>query len=288
MKCTAGGGIGMGVPPRLRQDPRMIEDSAPLIEDPRDPRLDPFRSLRVRTERGEEIAVADGLRVLETLVRLGVRPERLLVVVEAREAVERLLPSPRPEILLVERDVASELVGFRYHQGVMALLPSPRTDRTLQELGDRVVVLDRLEKGENVGAIARSALAFGFTGILFDRAGTPPIGRSSLRASRGAVCALPLRGTADLPAELDALRSEGACLIGGTLRGGVSPQELRSRVEPPLALLLGREGDGLSEEVESRLDERVEIPIDPRIESLNVAAAAAILLATLSGGAARG
>jgi tRNA G18 (ribose-2'-O)-methylase SpoU len=68
----------------------------------------------------------------------------------------------------------------------------------------------------------------------------------------------------------------------------VSPQELRSRVEPPLALLLGREGDGLSEEVEARLDERVEIPIDPRIESLNVAAAAAILLATLSGGAARG
>ncbi len=251
------------------------------ISDSDDPRLAPFRSLRARTERGEEIPVADGLRVLETLVSLGAPIESVVTTPEDLPAVSALLASVSPVteavIFVVARKVVSQLVGYRYHGGVMASLVAPATTIPLEALGGRVIALARLDKGDNVGAIARSALAFGFTGLLFDRAGTSPFGRSALRVSRGTVFGLAVRGTDDLATDLTALAARGVTPVGAVQNGSVEPGALAPMVGGSFALVLGNEGEGLSAAVAETLEVTVGIPIDGRVESLNVAAAAAIL-----------
>jgi len=257
------------------------QELEPEIPDLNDSRLDPFRSLRTRTESGEEIPIGDGLRVLETLVRL---EAPIVSVVTSRrdlDTVHALLGKSSSysevPIHLVTRSLASELVGYRHHGGVMTAL-SPRDDSKLSELGDRVVALSRLDKGENVGAVARSALGFGFTGLLFDPRGVSPYGRSAIRVSRGSCYGLAVRRAGHLGEELQRLGEAGYVRVGACLDGREDLDAQLSVLEgKPVCLVVGNEGEGIPRELAPCLDRRVRIPIDDRLDSLNVAAVSAIL-----------
>lgn len=249
-----------------------------------DPRLAPYRSLRARSERGEEIAVADGIRVVATVLSLGVPLASLLAAESELLAVRALLAGSEPSFPLFVAPTAriSELVGYRYHGGVMAAIAALPAPSEREGLGPRVVALGALDKGENVGAIARSALAFGFTGLLLDGAGAGPYQRSSIRASRGTVFGLAVRRSAELGAELRALGTAGHLRIAAESRGGEPIAALEAVRDRPFVVALGSEGHGLTPAVRAEIDLAVTIPIAPAVESLNVAAAAAILLHALS------
>ncbi len=262
----------------------MTSNPPPIsITDPADPRLAPFRSLRVRTEAGGEIPVAEGLRVLTALVAYGAPLRSVVTTPRDLPAVEALIsPAGSVPIAVADRAIVSDLIGYRFHGGVLAALEPPATAIPLTALGSRIVALDRLDKGDNVGAIARTALAFGFTGLIYDRAGTTPFGRSAIRVSRGSVFGLAVRGSDDLAADLAGLTANGFDVIGATQDGTQDPRALAARGRDHCALVLGNEGEGLSREISATLGTTVRIPIDPRVESLNVAAAAAILCHALA------
>ena len=253
--------------------------SSTPIDDPDDPRLTPFRSLRTRTEAGEAVAIADGLRVIEQLITSGATLTACVTTENDESALAALFAGDAPPTYRLSREVASKLVGYRYHGGVMAAVETPSTDRTLDQLGSHVVALGGLEKGDNVGAIVRSARGLGWSGLLLDRAGASPFERVAIRVSRGTTVTFPTRSSDDFVGDLKTLAEEGAEIIAADLDG--TPLAEWAARPAPIArtvLLLGREGEGLSEELRAIATETVSIPLSGGVESLNVAAAAAILL----------
>ncbi|MCC7442774.1 MAG: RNA methyltransferase [Bdellovibrionales bacterium] len=253
------------------------------VEDPHDSRIAPFRGLRGR----DTLTIADGIPSVREVLASGL-PLRVLLAESGREAeldteIARLRPegAGMPALKLrAPRELLSELVGYRFHQGALAAFDPP-PDSVLEELGDRIVAFDRLEKGENVGAILRSSVAFGVQSFLMGTATVSPWDRRVLRASRG----LALRGrvhrTDHLPRTLRELKARGYALAVAMPESAGARGLWDADWPERLVLCLGNEAQGVSEEIQTAADFRLHIPMAPGVNSLNVAVAGSVLLSWL-------
>ena len=150
------------------------------------------------------------------------------------------------------------------------------------------MVLDGVSDPDNVGSIFRNAAAFGAAGVVLSPACADPLYRKAIRTSMGTTLALPFRVADDWPGVLRRLRESG------TLVAALTPREPAAGVEAfarraagvGVALLLGNEGAGVSAAALDACDERVRIDLDPAVDSLNVATAAAIALHRIRASAA--
>jgi tRNA G18 (ribose-2'-O)-methylase SpoU len=231
------------------------------------------------------------------------------VIVEGVTAVERLLATDyriravfgvpgRVAALDLPDDVAayeadkwllSEVIGFRLTRGVLAsadrrppadlddLLagPDPAAPR-------RLAVLESLNDAENLGSIARSALALGIDGLLLDPRCADPFYRRSVRVSMGHILALPFAVLPDWPRDLSRVQDAGYTTVALTpADDAVDLASIDPGEHPRTAVLLGAEGPGLTPEAQRAATIRARIPMRPGVDSLGVAAAAAIAFATL-------
>lgn len=231
---------------------------------------------------------------------------RRLFVAESRLVVERLLSEPRYEIesiavtpsayeslapkldavacdvLICERLLLQEITGFNFHRGCLAL-GHRRDDRGLGALvgGRRLLALEGVGNPDNIGGIFRTAAALGADGIVLDRGCADPYYRKAIRTSMAATLQL---GWARVEPWLDSLRQihrEGFTLVALTPHETAVPlREFSSRTnrDDRIVILLGREGQGLTDAACEIADVRVRIPIDPTVDSLNVVVAAGIAL----------
>jgi 23S rRNA (guanosine2251-2'-O)-methyltransferase len=166
------------------------------------------------------------------------------------------------------------------HQGCLARMgPFP-----YRELGEIVsesrrdlalLVLDGIQDSFNLGAIVRSAAAFGIDGLILGTLGQSPITSQAARSSAGAVNRLPIARVESLPETLRVLREHGVRVLGTDPHAGTPlPQcDLRGAV----AIVLGNESRGVSREVWECCTDRLRIPLTAEVESLNAAAAAAVV-----------
>ena len=170
------------------------------------------------------------------------------------------------------------------HQGVGAVV-SPLANQSVQGLVELaraakqepfLVAVDGIEDPQNLGAIARSALLAGCHGLVVPERGTASIGPGAHKAASGAFSALPVAQVASLPTALANLKREGVWLVGADANGGKAPWKLK--LTTGLCLVLGSEAHGLSRQTLDALDERACIPTPGGDLSLNVSAAAAVLL----------
>jgi tRNA G18 (ribose-2'-O)-methylase SpoU len=182
----------------------------------------------------------------------------------------------------VDKWTLSQVVGFRVTRGVLASAdrPPPPEVGALLAAARRVVVLEALNDFENLGALFRNAAAFGVDAVLLDPQCADPLYRRSVRVSMGHVLQVPF---AVLPgawpgslARLDGFTTVALTPGGSTLLRAVPPLER-------WAVLLGAEGPGLTDGALARADLRVRIPMAAGVDSLNVATAAAVALAHLTG-----
>ena len=263
------------------------------ITDPDDPRLDDFRDLSdadVRPDR-RGVVIAEGVSVVERLLG-SPYPVRAVVGVAAKldalaahlEAVGAAGAGSVP-VYRVDKWVLSAVVGFRVTRGVLASADrlAPSDPVALLDPARRVVVLEQLNDFENLGAVFRNAAAFGVDAVLLDPRTADPLYRRSVRVSMGHVLRVPFaRVPAPWPDGLDLLRQRGFTVLAMTPRSSARP--LRS-VDTPArwAVMVGAEGDGLSEAALAAADQHVRIPMAPGVDSLNVATAAAVVLAQLTG-----
>lgn len=270
------------------------------IDDPGDPRLDPFRGLIARGDRPDP---AHCFVESETAVaRLLASPHfEALAVLGTAAHLQRL--APRCPAYLVTRELLRAVLGFDLHRGVIACAArppqlAPDLSLTTCPIGPvlgasslaaalarprwTALLVQGLADPANLGSILRSARAFAVDLVLLDRRGADPLSRRAVRAAMGHVFAQPLALTADLPAALDHLRAElGAAIWAATL--GPRARPLGSLPRPDrLVLLVGNEGLGLPAELCDRADAELTIPIAPEVDSLGVAAATAILLHALT------
>jgi TrmH family RNA methyltransferase len=239
----------------------------------------------------------EGVRLVEEALRSGCPIEAVLFSESGERHHQRLAPLiDRPEMafpaLRTTDRLFEGLADTEHPQGVAALV-RPRTS-TLDELlsapshacAPLLVVLAGVQDPGNVGTILRTAAAFGATGAITAASGqsgtASPFSPKALRASAGAALHLPVLPGMSLPILLTQLKIANVRTLASSVR---DPHDGESRVLSPwevdwcepVALLVGNEGAGLPEEVERSADARIRIPMASGIESLNAAAAAAVL-----------
>lgn len=243
--------------------------------------------------------------------------ERHQFVVEGRFAIEALLRARRLSIralLLTEsthRALAGELSatrsaditvyvasaahfkigGYDFHRGYLALAERPDAITPGELIADAapgrpLLVLERIGNPDNVGGIFRNAAAFGAAGVLLSSGCGDPFYRKAVRTSIGATLRVPFATAAEWPGDLRRLRAGGYTVVA--LTPGRQTTELSAFMadggrRPPVALLLGAEGDGLSAAALAEADACVRIAIDPSVDSLNVATVSGIALHCLLG-----
>ena len=265
------------------------------IENPDDPRLDRYRSLRDPERRAALEAagghfVAEGVTVVRRLLESTFVIHSVLVLEGRQDRVADLI-GDHVDFLTVPNEVMNTVVGFDLHRGVLACAERP-ANRTVTELatGARVIaVLEGINDHENIGAIARSARALGIDAMLLDPTTADPWYRRAVRVSMGEMIYLPIGRAAQWPDALDELRAHGFVIAALTPSAdAVAVNTFAASAPDRVALLLGAEGPGLSRAAIAASDIRLRIPIRNSVDSLNVGHAAAVAFAALGDPSANG
>ena len=221
-----------------------------------------------RYRRSEKRALLEGPHLLAAALQHGIRPLVVLVTEEgaANAEIAALLPA---NAVVLGKGVFRAIVDSETPQGVAAeiAIPDPR------KATGNTIFLEGVQDPANVGAILRSAAAFGIGRVVLDRACADPWSPKALRAGAGGHFALGIVETNDLAAEIEAFKGTVACTVP---RGGIALAD--APLDRDTAWIFGAEGSGLSDETIRRADVRVTIRMAAGMESLNVAAAAAICL----------
>jgi tRNA G18 (ribose-2'-O)-methylase SpoU len=266
-----------------------MADALP-IDDAGDPRLaDYVRLTDVHLRRSLEaehgLFIAEGAKVIARAVAAGYPVRSLLVADDKLATIAEVAGGLAAPLYVVPAAVAERLTGYRVHRGALASmgrLPLPDPAHVIAG-ARRIVVLEDIVDHANVGAVFRSAAALGFDAVLLAPRCADPLYRRAVKVSMGAVFAVPYSRLADWRDGLSWLRSRGFRVLALTPHPAATPV---SQIEPEgkLALLIGSEGDGLSPRWRAGADEAVRIPMSRGVDSLNVAAAAAIACYVLAPG----
>jgi TrmH family RNA methyltransferase len=162
--------------------------------------------------------------------------------------------------------------------GILAVVAAPGTalGEALAHARPFLLALDGIQDPGNLGTMLRTAAAAGVTGALLGRGTVEPGNPKALRAAMGATFQVPLAVEVDLPAVLSELARRGVKVVAGDLEG--ETVLFGAALAPPLAVVVGGEANGLSPAVEAVVTCRLRIPMAAGVESLNAAAAAALLL----------
>ena len=230
--------------------------------------------------RSEGRFVAQGVKLCLDAVQAGLVPETVYFTEKALAKWPQLEQLDCERILISE-PVAEKLSGQKSPQGVFAVCPMPAFPLAEIDPAGRYLALEEVQDPANVGAVLRSAAAFGFRGVILTPGCADPFGEKALRASMGAAFKLPLFWAQDLPGLLRSLSAQGMATVAAALRGAVDLREYRY-AGGGLVLAVGNEGSGLTVPTIDACGAVVKIPIRG-MESLNAAAAAAVLMWELGG-----
>jgi len=263
------------------------------VEDLSDPRLADFAhvtDVALRKARGTEhgIYLAESALVLRRALAAGHRPRSVLALGTAvDEALQALAGHPRTPILTGPDELLAELTGYTLHRGLIGSLERPPLAPVGELLREarRVAVIEDVVDPTNVGAIFRSAGAIGADAVLVTPRCADPFYRRAIRVSMGTVLQVPWTRTGDW-AQLSAqLHGAGFHIAALALSERSVPLRAFAEAAPErVALVLGSEGPGLSEQALAAADSVVRIPMRHGADSLNVAAAAAVAMWALAGG----
>lgn len=219
-----------------------------------------------------EAALANPHRVLRRLLATRNAKARLAPVIEAR---------PVPVEETTPRDLDRLLGADTVHQGLL-LETEPLEEPSLDELRERsvaggpLVILDHVTDPHNVGAVLRSAAAFGAAGLIMTRRHSPPLNGTLAKSASGALELVPVLLVQNLARTLEEIKAAGFMLLG--LQGSASDTLEAQAFEGPVALVLGAEGKGLRQLTAQTCDRLVRITTAEALASLNVSNAAAVAL----------
>lgn len=234
--------------------------------------------LRNRIEPDKGIFIAESPKVIRVALDAGYQPVALLceqkhLMGDAADLVQRCASLP---IYTGSRQLLASLTGYVLTRGVLCAMrrPQPLSAAQICQDAHRVVVIDGVTDTTNIGAIFRSAAAMGIDGVLLCRNACDPLNRRAVRVSMGSVFLVPW-------AWLDEPWTQLGRLGFRTVAMALTPQSVplddpALKQEPRLAIVMGTEGDGLPHEALHEADYVVRIPMAHGVDSLNVAAAAAV------------
>jgi tRNA G18 (ribose-2'-O)-methylase SpoU len=262
------------------------------ITDASEPRLADYVSLReaslrrhLEPDRG--LFIAEGEKVIRRAIDAGYRPRSFLLAERWLAGLCDVLTRwPDAPVYVVTEDLAEQVTGFHVHRGALASLHREQRHSVKELLAlRRLVVLEDIVDHTNVGAILRNAAGLGWDGALLSPRAADPLYRRSIKVSMGAVFSLPWARLADWRGVPQLLSAAGFLTVALSLAPDtVELRQLAATITPRsrIAVLLGTEGAGLSTRWLDGAAVRARIPMSAGIDSLNVAAAAAIACYALS------
>lgn len=232
-----------------------------------------------RFEPQKGLFIAESPKVIHRALDAGCIPVSLLmerkhIDGQAKDVIQRCGAIP---VYTSTLDVLTQLTGFQLTRGVLCAMRRP----PLQEVAricsqaNRIVILENVQNPTNVGAIFRSAAALGMDAVLLTPGCSDPLYRRSARVSMGTVFQIPWTFLPQWPCpELAQMGFRTAALA--LTDDSISIEDPQLMAQEKLALVLGSEGDGLTQETIARCDYTVKIPMYHGVDSLNVAAASAV------------
>ena len=277
-----------------------------VVESPDDPRIQTFR-LRERELRPRRVPervrrgmrpedleridpglfVAEGDLVVERALAAGHRPRAVLTDADRPSPIALSMPADI-DIFAASAEARRMLTGLGVALDVIALFErSPLPDlREVIESARRVVIAERIDNPTNIGAMVRSAVALGAEAFVLDQESSDPLARRALRVSMGTSFMLPhtrVPSITDLVVDLNTRGFTTCALTPDPSASAID--DVARRLDPGtrVAIVLGSERDGLTEETMRAVSHRVRIPMAEPVDSLNVAAAAAVACHALFG-----
>jgi len=234
--------------------------------------------LRNRMEPDKGLFIAESPKVIKVALDAGYEPLAILcehkhIIGDAADIIKRCGDIP---VYTGDRELLATLTGYVLTRGVLCAMRRPVL-RSVEEVcrdARRIVVIDGVVDTTNIGAIFRSAAALGIDVVLLTRNSCDPLNRRAVRVSMGSVFFVPwtwLDGSLSTLGELG-FRTAAMALT----ENSISIDNPVLATEPRLAIVMGTEGDGLPHETIAEADYVVRIPMSHGVDSLNVAAAAAV------------
>ena len=233
--------------------------------------------LRNRLEPGKGIFIAESPKVILVALQAGYEPIALLCERKhiAGDAAAIIEQCPHMPVYTGDRELLSQLTGYTLTRGVLCAMRRP----TLPTVADvcrnarRVVVIDGVVDTTNIGAIFRSAAALGIDGVLLTQNSCDPLNRRAVRVSMGSVYLVPWTWLDDYNTLHDLGFTTAAMALTDD---SIALDDPRLKASERLAIIMGTEGDGLPAQTIRDADYVIRIPMSHRVDSLNVAAAAAV------------
>ena len=261
------------------------------ITDFSDPALDVYARLTEaqlmnRFDPSKAMFIAESPKVIHRALDGGYEPVSMLM--ERKDidgsAAEIIARCPDIPVYTADEDLLCNLTGYHLTRGVLCAMRRPQLP-SVEEIcqnARRIVVLENVQNPTNVGAIFRSAAALGMDAVLLTPGCSNPLYRRSARVSMGTVFQIPWTFTGDDISQwphpgMDKLKEMGFKTVSMALRDdSYSIDDPLLQQEEKLAILMGSEGDGLTDDTIASCDFTVKIPMYHGVDSLNVAAASAV------------
>jgi TrmH family RNA methyltransferase len=252
-----------------------------IVQSKQNGRLKQLRRALAHPGRDQgSLAGIEGPNLLEEALRAGLRIDCVFAAQGAEHLLESLPLPPETEILLLPRELLDSALATETPQPIAALIEPPvwtweHLLNSQRNIAPLILILDGLQDPGNLGTILRSAEAFGAGGVLCLPGTVSAWNSKAVRASAGSLFRLPLLTVSaeDCFARLHA----AGVKVFATAVHGAEPAP-RVDLAGPVALLIGNEGNGVSDHLAAQTDGTITIPCPGPVESLNAAVAASVLL----------
>lgn len=233
-----------------------------------------MKKVKARTEQG--VYVVEGVKMFQEAPREEIVKVYLSEELYEKGILKEALKNVSYEVL--KNEVFCHVAETKTPQGVLCVMKQKKY--TLEELTKGklplLLVLENIQDPGNLGTMLRTAEGAGATGILLSKGCVDIYNPKTIRSTMGSIYRVPFAYTEDLLADLDRLHDKGIKTYAAHLKGKGWYDEESYR--EPVAFLIGNEGNGLSDEVSAKASRYIKIPMEGKLESLNAAVAAAILM----------
>jgi tRNA G18 (ribose-2'-O)-methylase SpoU len=236
-----------------------------------------YRNYRDKDLREKGLFITEGKILTDRLIDSNLKAHSILTSIRFMDDYRHCdIP-----VFYAEEDVLKDIAGFNFHRGVLGLghIPTQKNVSNVISTADQcnMVICPEITDDENLGSIIRNAAALGADAVICGEECCSPFSRRSLRVAMGSQFFIDIIICSDIQKELQFIKDNNFTLYGTALSSDAG--ELRD-IEPEKrnALVLGREGPGLSEKILKHCHKNITLPMKNTVDSLNVASASAIFM----------
>jgi len=255
------------------------------INDINDFRIRHYKSLRFTppSHTNDSVFITESEKVTLKLLTCKIEVVSLFITYDYIEKYKNLIDKkniPENMIFVAEKNLMEQIVGFKIHNGIMAMGKIP-LNCSLDDMKSPIIILNGIIDSENVGSIVRNCAAFGIKSLIVDETSSSPYLRRAVRVSMGNVLDINVYHSDSLIKTLLLLGNKGFSIYAAEITA--NSKNLDScKFKEPFALIFGNESAGVATEILQQCDAIIHIPVKESVSSLNVASSSAVFLYEIS------